>query len=609
MRFAIPITKFEKLADGRLKIAGLASDETLDSQGDILEYEGTKRAASFWRGNIREAHDPKKPVGKALSINFDDVTRTMEIEAFISSGAPETQAKITEGVIGSFSVGGGNPTKVEMVKRGDRMVRLVKEWEMSELSVVDAPANPNANFELVKADGTATAVLADELPQAVAEASNRFAKALLDEVQKMKPGKPTRGDALTVETKKPAQNARAAFQTGQFDTLAQQGGTGTGTNTMPGAASPKSNAEVKTGPQSKPRIDAADDVDDDDTALKTGPNESPALSTTEENVLSSPAPTTAGAQSMAPAQSAATDPAAQAAPGTSASQSLAPLDSAEASENKKPAPGTAGADSSAAVNPPAAGVEPAGVGSGSEPAFSDNAIEDTAEAGGSDTEEDMIDGKKKRSPKGSSVSVPRGSLSGKAASASLKKDMDAEAGEVVDPDELEPPDTSNVAQKCAKCGSVMACQKCQKDDGGMALSMKSVLSRLDAIETYTKTTDTSELFKTHNGDQLAEGIGKGLSIVNDEIAKANAELKDSIGVEFKSIRESIEKLAKTAAVPTPLRSAAHVAERAPVVGTEQLAKVRTLETLLASITNPEASAEIQRALNVARMNAGLPVGR
>ena len=65
MKFAFPISKTEKLEDGRLLIEGVATSEALDLQGEILDYEGSKRAFEKWAGNIREAHDPKKPVGKA----------------------------------------------------------------------------------------------------------------------------------------------------------------------------------------------------------------------------------------------------------------------------------------------------------------------------------------------------------------------------------------------------------------------------------------------------------------------------------------------------------------------------------------------------------------
>jgi hypothetical protein len=178
-----PIAKFKKLDDGRMLIEGTATDETLDSQGDILDYEGSKKAFGDWRGNVREAHDVHKMVGKSLEIGFDDAAKSIGVKAFISSGSLDTQAKVAEGVLTCFSVGGGQPTKVRTEKVNGRTVRRVLEWPMTELSVVDAGANPNATFQLVKADGVATEILAtDDLPEAI----NRFADALIGAIGKAK---------------------------------------------------------------------------------------------------------------------------------------------------------------------------------------------------------------------------------------------------------------------------------------------------------------------------------------------------------------------------------------------------------------------------------------
>jgi hypothetical protein len=193
-----PIAKFQKLDDGRMLIEGVATDESLDSQGDILDYEGSKKAMGEWRGNVREAHDPRKPVGKALDVDFDDKAKRIVVKAFISSGAQDTQAKIQEGVLSCFSVGGGNPTNVATEKVGGRKVRRVLDWTMNELSVVDAGANPNAVFQLVKADGVAVG-LEDEADDVGA---NRYASRLTDAMEKAK--KPTPSGSKLPD--KPASN-------------------------------------------------------------------------------------------------------------------------------------------------------------------------------------------------------------------------------------------------------------------------------------------------------------------------------------------------------------------------------------------------------------------
>ena len=153
MKFAFPISKTEKLEDGRLLIEGVATSEALDLQGEILDYEGSKRAFEKWAGNIREAHDPKKPVGKAIEVIPDDGAKTISVRAFISAGAKDTQAKVEDGTLAMFSVGGGIPTKTKMEKVGSKPVRRVLEWPMTELSLVDVGANPDAAVSVAKAAG------------------------------------------------------------------------------------------------------------------------------------------------------------------------------------------------------------------------------------------------------------------------------------------------------------------------------------------------------------------------------------------------------------------------------------------------------------------------
>lgn len=151
MKFAFPISKTEKLEDGRLLIEGVATSEALDLQGDILDYDGSKRAFEKWRGNVREAHDPKKPVGKALEVIHDDDAKTISVRAFVSKGSPDTQEKILDGTLAMFSVGGGVPTKTKLEKTNGRSVRRVLEWPMTELSLVDVGANPDASVSVLKA--------------------------------------------------------------------------------------------------------------------------------------------------------------------------------------------------------------------------------------------------------------------------------------------------------------------------------------------------------------------------------------------------------------------------------------------------------------------------
>lgn len=162
-RAGLPITRTEKLEDGRLVVEGCATSEALDGDGTVLDYDASKKAFEVWKGNIREQHDPKKAVGRALEITHDDVARSILVRAFISAGAQDTQAKILDGTLGGFSVHGvATELKMEKAANGKPFERVTK-WLMDELSVVDVGSNPDTNgIKLVKADGSSDVLDTDE---------------------------------------------------------------------------------------------------------------------------------------------------------------------------------------------------------------------------------------------------------------------------------------------------------------------------------------------------------------------------------------------------------------------------------------------------------------
>ena len=168
-----PITKIDK--EKRL-IRGVATAEILDSQDEVLSYEGSKKAFEEWRGNVREMHQPKA-VGKSVEIEFDDTARSIAVISHISLGAQDTWEKILDSTLEDYSVGGKRVKST--IKRVDEVpervfaagkerpetVRWTDGWKMNELSVVDVGALPGSSFALVKVvDGipTATQILASE---------------------------------------------------------------------------------------------------------------------------------------------------------------------------------------------------------------------------------------------------------------------------------------------------------------------------------------------------------------------------------------------------------------------------------------------------------------
>jgi len=168
-----PIVKIDK--DKRL-IIGTATAEILDSQNEVLEYQGSKKAFEAWRGNVREMH-ANVAAGHSVETESDDTNRSITVTSYISRGAEDTWLKILDGTLRDYSVGGKR--RKSTVKKADEVpdhvfvgakerpetVRWTTDWDMCELSVVDAGALPGSSFALVKVvDGipTATQILASE---------------------------------------------------------------------------------------------------------------------------------------------------------------------------------------------------------------------------------------------------------------------------------------------------------------------------------------------------------------------------------------------------------------------------------------------------------------
>lgn len=147
----IPISKVD---EEQRMVYGVATTEAIDSQNDIVDYEASKAAFPAWLGNIREMHQPIA-VGKAIDIQFDDDAKQVIIGAKISESVDGENAwtKVKEGILQGFSIGGSvSKVKKETAKvDGNEIdVTRIMEYSLSEVSLVDNPANPEAMLVMVK---------------------------------------------------------------------------------------------------------------------------------------------------------------------------------------------------------------------------------------------------------------------------------------------------------------------------------------------------------------------------------------------------------------------------------------------------------------------------
>ena len=131
---------FQKSDPSQRMVYGYASTEAVDSQGEIVDKVAMQKALPNYMqfGNIREMHQ-LSAVGKAKSAIMDD--KGLFLKGKIVDDA--AWKKVQEGVYMGFSIGGRIVEKVGNV---------IKNLVLTEISIVDRPANPEAVFTLVKFD-------------------------------------------------------------------------------------------------------------------------------------------------------------------------------------------------------------------------------------------------------------------------------------------------------------------------------------------------------------------------------------------------------------------------------------------------------------------------
>jgi len=150
VRFSMPIGKVDQ---ERRIVSGFATLDNVDKQNDIVTTEASLAAFKKFRGNLREMHQPSA-VGKVVSFKedryFDPQTKKfysgVYVSAYVSKGAQDTWEKVLDGTLTGFSIG-GNIKKFddEFDDKMDKTIRVIKEYDLHELSLVDNPANQFAN--------------------------------------------------------------------------------------------------------------------------------------------------------------------------------------------------------------------------------------------------------------------------------------------------------------------------------------------------------------------------------------------------------------------------------------------------------------------------------
>lgn len=151
MTLSFPIAKVNR---EKRTVSGFASLDNLDRHGDVVTAEASRKAFERFRGNIREMHGPSA-VGKMLNFKEDSYFdkdsgkkyNGVYVTAYISKGAQDAWEKCLDGTYTGFSIGGNIvDAKMEKSDDGGESHRVIHNYDLHELSLVDSPANPLANI-------------------------------------------------------------------------------------------------------------------------------------------------------------------------------------------------------------------------------------------------------------------------------------------------------------------------------------------------------------------------------------------------------------------------------------------------------------------------------
>lgn len=149
MRLYGKFTKIEERDDGTLVVAGVASSETKDADDEVVKRDAMMEALpDYFKSGpaLREMHQPMA-AGKGLHASVDAQGRT-QFEALVVD--PVAVKKVQTGVYTGFSIGG------RVLRRNEEDPRVIEAIRLTEISLVDRPANPDARISLWKAEDSAT---------------------------------------------------------------------------------------------------------------------------------------------------------------------------------------------------------------------------------------------------------------------------------------------------------------------------------------------------------------------------------------------------------------------------------------------------------------------
>jgi len=135
-----------------IEIVGSPTTDDVDREGDIVSLKAFNESFETYMnasGSIFYNHNWNKPVGKIVDYKISDGVNPLEIRAVIYNVDEFVYKIVKLGLIKSFSIG-FVPKKVNYNEKDNKRYRVIDEADLYDISIVSVPANPRANFTLIK---------------------------------------------------------------------------------------------------------------------------------------------------------------------------------------------------------------------------------------------------------------------------------------------------------------------------------------------------------------------------------------------------------------------------------------------------------------------------
>jgi hypothetical protein len=174
VRVTMPLQKVDH--ENRI-VSGWATLDNVDTSKDIVLASASAAAFEGFRGNIRLMHQPV-PAGKLVNFRedsyYDPQTQKfyegIYVDVYVSKGAPQVWEMVLDGTLTGFSIGGQiTDAENKFLKDVGGTVRVIKAYDLIELSLVDSPANQLCDVVSITKAADGTTSVAGMVTQVVAE--------------------------------------------------------------------------------------------------------------------------------------------------------------------------------------------------------------------------------------------------------------------------------------------------------------------------------------------------------------------------------------------------------------------------------------------------------